>query len=86
VSLVAPCPSVPPGAGNETKKAIKPRKRAEKVEERYVGQAGLIDRHVDAPTIRGDGHGDPAAILGSEPAQCGLHVFRPQRPCGVPAV
>jgi hypothetical protein len=41
---------------------------------------------VDAPTIRRDDDGDLAAISGFEPAQSGLHVWRPQRSCSVPAV
>jgi hypothetical protein len=60
-ALVPPCPSVPPGAGNEPKKATKPRKRAKKVEKGYVG--GMrIDRHVDAAAVRRDHHGDGAAL------------------------
>ena len=85
-ALVPPCPSVPPGAGNKPKKAIKPRKRAKKVEERYVGETGGFDRHVDAPAIRRDDDGDLATDSGVEPAQSGLQVIRPQRSCGVPAV
>jgi hypothetical protein len=85
-ALAPPCPSVPPGAGNEPKKAIKPRKRAQKFEKRYVGETGLVDRDVHAPTIRRDGDGDLAAIFGSEPAQWGLHVYRRQRACSVPGV
>ena len=85
-ALAPPCPSVPPGAGNEPKKAIKPRKRAKEFEERYVGQTGLVDRDVHTPTIRCDGDGNLAAMFGSEPAHWGLHVYRLRRACSVPGV
>jgi hypothetical protein len=81
-ALVPPCPSVPPGAGNKPKKAIKPRKRAKNVEEGYVGGT---DRHMDAAAIRRHDDGDLASISGTEPAQWGLHV-EPQRSCDVAAV
>ena len=81
-ALVPPCPSVPPGAGNKPKKAIKPRKRAKNVEEGYVGG---IDRQMHAAAIRRHDDGDLASILGTEPAQWGLHV-EPQRSCDVAAV
>jgi len=61
VALVPPCPSVPPGAGNELKKPTKARKRAKKVEKGYVGGV-RIDRHVDAAAVRRDHHGDGAAL------------------------
>ncbi len=61
-ALVSPCPSVPPGAGNEPKKAIKPRKRAKKIEERYAGETGRVDRDMDAAAIRRHDDGDLAAI------------------------
>jgi len=63
---------LPPGAGNEPKKAIKPRKRAKKIEEGYVGETGLADRHVNAPSVRRDHDGDLATILSIETSQCGL--------------
>ena len=45
LALVPPRSSVlPPGAGNEAKKAIKPRKRAKKREEGYVDETGGLDR------------------------------------------
>ncbi len=72
VALVPPRSSVSPGAGNEGQKAIKPRKRAKKVEEGYVGQAGGFDRDMDAPAIRRDHHGDEATISTIRPAQWGL--------------
>ena len=74
VALAPPCPSVSPGAGNEPKKAIKPRKRAKKIEERYVGQAGRLDRDMHAPTIRRHDDGDCAAVSAIEPAQWGLRI------------
>jgi hypothetical protein len=85
-ALVPPCPSVPPGAGNQPKKAIKSRKRAKKIEERYVGQPGRIDRDMDAATVRRDDDGDLAASSGFEPAQSGLHVYRPRGSHSVSAV
>jgi hypothetical protein len=75
VVLAPPCPSVSPGAGNEPKQAIKPRKRAKKVEERYAGQAGRLERDVDAPTIGRHDDGDNAAVSTIEPAQGGLRVW-----------
>jgi hypothetical protein len=71
-ALVPPCPSVPPGAGNQPKKAAKPRERAKKVEEGYIGWTGRIDRHVHASAVGRDHHGDRAALTGLEPAQSGL--------------
>jgi len=71
VALVPPCPSVPPGAGNQLKKAIKPRKRSKQVEEGYEGR-GRLDRDMHAAAIRRHDDGDLAAISGTEPAQSGL--------------
>ena len=79
-ALVPPCPSVPPGAGNEPKKPIKPRKRAKKIEEGYVGHAERFDGDVHAAAIRRRNDSDPAAIPGIEPAQCGLHVVQRANP------
>jgi hypothetical protein len=86
VLLVAPCPSVPPGADDKPEKAIKPRKRAKNIEERYIGETDRVDRDVDAPTIGRDRDGDLAATSGFEPAQSGLHVRRLQETCRVAAV
>ena len=72
-ALVPPCPSVPPGAGNEPKKPIKAQKRAKKREERYVGERVTIDRDMDATAVRRHDDGDTAAILPIEVAQAGLH-------------
>jgi hypothetical protein len=74
VALASPYPSVSPGAGNEPKKAIKPRKRAKKIEERYVGQTGRIERDVHAPTISRHDDSDNAAVSTIEPAQSGLRM------------
>ena len=58
-ALVPPCPSVPPGAGNQPKKATKPWKGEEKVEQRYIGR---IDRDVHPAAVRRHDDGDLAAI------------------------
>ena len=79
-ALVPPWPSVPPGACNEPKKPIKPRKRAKKIEEGYVGQAERLDGDMHAPAICRRDDSDPAAIPGDEPAQCGLHVAQRATP------
>ena len=71
-ALVPPCPSVPPGAGNKPKKAIKPQKRAKQRDEGYVGEPVRLDRHMDAAAIRRDDDGDAAAVLSIEAAQVGL--------------
>src|SRR5215204_4777941 len=63
LALVPPRPSVlPPGAGNEPKKALKPEERAKLRKDRYVG-AGALDRHMDAATVRRDDDGDGAGVL-----------------------
>ena len=88
VATVPPRSSVlPPGAGNEPKKPIKARKRAKKREERYVGEALVVDRHMDAAAIRRDDDGDATAILAIETAQGGLQVaIADPRPGSVRAV
>ncbi|GAC1663512.1 MAG: hypothetical protein NVS9B8_02620 [Candidatus Limnocylindrales bacterium] len=43
-------------------------------EERTVGQPGVIQGQLDAPTVRRDGDGDMAAIPTSEQTQCGLPI------------
>ena len=73
VALAPPCSSVSPGAGNEPKKAIKPRKRAKKGEEGYVAKAARIDRNMDTPAIGRDQHGDGASVSTIQPAQLDLH-------------
>jgi hypothetical protein len=84
VALAPPRSSVSPGAGNEPKQAIKPRKRAKKVEEGYVSQAGGFDRNMDAPAICRDHHGDGTAISLIDPAQGGLHcTFVRELPRGI---
>jgi hypothetical protein len=73
LALVPPRSSVlPPGAGNEAKKPIKAQERADKGEERYVGERVRIDGHMDAPTVRRHDDGDLATILPIELAQAGL--------------
>jgi hypothetical protein len=70
-----PCPSVlPPGAGNEeAKKAVKTdEKRAKETEEGAVLEASVVDRQLDAPTVRRDDDGDVAAIPAIEQSQAGL--------------
>jgi hypothetical protein len=67
-ALVPPCPSVSPGAGNKPKNAIKPRKRAKKVEEGYVGQAGRLERDMHAPAIGRHDDSDCAAVPTIKPA------------------
>jgi hypothetical protein len=77
LASVPPHPSVlPPGAGNEPKKAIKTE--AKKGEERYVGERVGSDGHVDASTIRSHDDGDGPAILPIETAQRGLQTLRPR--------
>src|SRR5688572_7852485 len=85
LASVPPRPSVlPPGAGNEAKKAIKPQKRAKKREDRYVGERVQFDRHMDAATVRRHHDGDHPAILPIELAQVGLQHAASARsgPCG----
>ncbi len=85
LASVPPRTSVlPPGAGNEAKKAIKPQKRAKKREDRYVGERVRVDGHVDAATIRRYHDGDHPAILPIELAQRGLQDATSARsgPCG----
>ena len=85
LASVPPRPSVlPPGAGNEPKKAIKPQKRAKKREERYVGERVRLDGHMDAATVRRHHDGDHPAILPIELAQAGLQHAASARsaPCG----
>ena len=70
-----PCPSVlPPGAGNEeAKKAVKTdEQRAKEAEERSVLEAGVVQWHLDAATVRRDDDGDVASILAIEQTQGGL--------------
>ena len=67
-----PCSSVlPPGAGNEeAKKAVKTdEKRAKETEERTVLESGVIQRHLDASTVRRHDDGDVASIPAIEQTQ-----------------
>jgi len=74
VALAAPLPPrssvLPPGAGNETKKAIKlEEERAKNPEERYVNEAGVADGHLHAPAVGRERDDDVAAIPTFEPSQ-----------------
>ena len=62
---------LPPGAGNEEpKKALKTdEERAKKTEERAVRQTGVVQGHLDTPTIRANGDGDVASIATIEQTQ-----------------
>lgn len=61
-ALVPPCPSVPPGAGNEAEKVLKPKpKRDKDGAEGYVGAVGS-DGHLDASTIGRHDDDDEATI------------------------
>ena len=62
LAALVPRPSVPPGAGNEAKKARKAElKRVEKRANGYVETGGL-DRHLDTATIRRHDDGDGPAV------------------------
>jgi hypothetical protein len=76
-ALSAPDPPrssvLPPGAGNEAKKADKTKpKRAKYTEERYVDQTCVVNRDLDTPTITRQHDGDVAAIPTVEQAQLRL--------------
>ena len=73
---------LPPGAGNEeAKEAVKTGKeRAKKTEERYVVEAGAVQRNLDAPTVARHRDGNVAAIAAIEQTQRGLHnITQPTR-------
>jgi hypothetical protein len=62
LAALVPRPSVPPGAGNKTKKVLKPEsKRVEKGAQDDV-EAGRLDRHLDAAAIRRHDDGNGAAV------------------------
>jgi hypothetical protein len=66
VATVPPCPSVlPPGAGNEeAKKALEAgKKRAKKIEERYVLGLEVAHGHGHTPPIGRHDDGDAAAAV-----------------------
>ena len=77
-SRLAPVPPIasvlPPGAGNEeSKKALKTDdERAKKTEERAVRKTGVVQGHLDTPTIRANRDGDVASIATIEQTQGGL--------------
>ena len=53
-----------PGAGNQAKKAVQPKKKRAKNRKQYdVDDAGLGQRHIDPATIAGDDDGDVATVL-----------------------
>jgi len=83
-----PCSSVlPPGAGNEEpEKAVKTdEKRAKEAEDRSVLETGVVQRHLDTPTVCRDDDGDVAAVPTVEQTQLGLpNAARRSR--AVPAV
>ena len=65
---------LPPGAGNQPKKAVQPKEeRAKKSEGRYQVEA-RVDRHVHAAAISRHDDGDAAAVLAVEQTQVGLRV------------
>ena len=74
-SRLAPVPPsssvLPPGAGNEeAKKALKTDdERAKKTEERAVRQTGVVQGHLDTPTIRANRDGHVAPIASVEQTQ-----------------
>jgi hypothetical protein len=79
LALVPPRSSVlPPGAGNEPKKAIQPKKeRAKKPEERNVGETGVVHGHLDAAAIARHDDGDSSAVPAIEQTQYGLQYLAP---------
>jgi len=61
---------LPPRAGNKANKAIQPKKdRANKLEERYIDEPGVLDRYGHPATISRHGDGDAAAIPTVEQTQ-----------------
>ena len=62
---------LPPGAGNEEpKKALKTDDEgAKETEERAVRQTGVVQGHLDTPTIRANRDGDVASIAAIEQTQ-----------------
>ena len=80
-SALVPRPTVPPGAGNEAKKAGKTEpKRVEKGAEGYVET--VVDGHLDASTVRRHDDGDSPAIPTIQIEQHGLRVARSDGPSG----
>ena len=63
LALVPPRPSVlPPGAGNEAKKALKADKERANEVEQGVLEVALVHGHRHAATVARDDDGDAAAI------------------------
>ena len=76
LAALVPRPTVPPGAGNEAKKASKPEpKRVMKGAKGYV-ETG-VDRHLDTTTIRRHDDGDFSAVLTIQIEQHGLALHFP---------
>ena len=72
LAALVPRPTVPPGAGNEAKKAVKPEsKRVEKGAQGYV-ERSRFDGHLDAAAVGRHDDGDMAAVLTIQIEQCGL--------------
>ena len=80
-ALVPPRSSVlPPGAGNEAKKAIElEEKRAKNAEEGYVDEAGGPQRELNAATVARQSDDDVAAIPSFKPTQHALPDATPPR-------
>jgi hypothetical protein len=78
-ALAAPVPPsssvLPPGAGNQAKKALQPKKeRAKDPEQRRVDQAVITKGQLDVPAIARHDDGDSAAVPTLELAQCALPI------------
>ena len=76
LAALVPRPTVPPGAGNEAKKASKPEpKRVMKRAKSYVEPG--VDRHLDTATIRRHDDSDFSAVLTIQIEQHGLALRFP---------
>ena len=82
LALAPPRSSVlPPGAGDEADKADKtepkgPKQGPENAEERYVGQAAVVDGKLDAPAVGGHDDRNVPRVPAVEQAQCDLPIMR----------
>jgi len=82
LAALVPRPTVPPGAGNEAKKAIKPEpKREENGAKGYV-ERSRFDGHLDAATIGRHDDDHVAAVLTIQIEQHVLRVALPRTPSG----
>ena len=61
LAALVPRPSVPPGAGNQPKKALKPEAKGKKRAKDDL-EAGRLDRDLDAATVRRHHDGDGSAV------------------------